>query len=98
MVQSAFPEVEFFRTDSGEPVLRWGILAPGLIAGVFADALQRHTRQRLVAVGSRSAERAERFASDHGAERMKTPNPFWVRRLYQGWLMGLEPTTPRSTI
>lgn len=69
MAQSAFPEVDFFRTDSGEPVLRWGILAPGLIAGVFADALQRHTRQRLVAVGSRSAERAERFARDHGADR-----------------------------
>ena len=44
------------------PPLRWGILAPGGIAHTFADALKKHTRQDLVAVGSRSQERADAFA------------------------------------
>jgi predicted dehydrogenase len=51
------------------PVLRWGILGPGVIAGDFTDALHRHTGQRIVAAGSRSAERAEAFAAAHGVER-----------------------------
>ncbi|PPF13394.1 Gfo/Idh/MocA family protein [Rathayibacter rathayi] len=51
------------------PVLRWGVIAPGSIAGSFVDALQKHTRQRVVAVGSRSLERAEQFASRFGIER-----------------------------
>jgi predicted dehydrogenase len=45
------------------PPLRWGIMAPGGIARSFADALRKHTRQELVAVGSRSQERADTFAS-----------------------------------
>jgi predicted dehydrogenase len=44
------------------PPLRWGVLGPGGIASSFADAVGTHTAQNLVAVGSRSAERAERFA------------------------------------
>ncbi|PPF53613.1 oxidoreductase [Rathayibacter sp. AY1E9] len=51
------------------PVLRWGVIAPGSIAGSFVEALQKHTRQRVVSVGSRSLERAERFASRFGIER-----------------------------
>ncbi|AZZ57128.1 Gfo/Idh/MocA family protein [Rathayibacter iranicus] len=51
------------------PVLRWGVIAPGSIATSFVEALQKHTRQRVVAVGSRSLERAERFASRFGIER-----------------------------
>ncbi len=51
------------------PPLRWGILAPGHIAGRWADAVGAHTRQRLVAAGSRSVERAQVFASEHGVER-----------------------------
>jgi predicted dehydrogenase len=54
---------------STAPPLRWGILAPGWIAAQFTDALHRHSRSRVVAVGSRSLERAERFASAVGAER-----------------------------
>ncbi|WP_426595163.1 Gfo/Idh/MocA family protein [Cellulomonas sp. McL0617] len=54
------------------PPLRWGILAPGHIAGHWATALREHTRQRLVAIGSRSPERAAAFASAHGAERVHT--------------------------
>ena len=51
------------------PPLGWGVLAPGRIAGAFVDALHSNTRQRLVAVGSRSAERAASFAATFDAER-----------------------------
>ncbi len=51
------------------PALRWGILAPGGIAHSFADAVRTHTRQKLVAVGSRSRDRAEAFADDFNIER-----------------------------
>jgi predicted dehydrogenase len=51
------------------PPLRWGILAPGTIARAFALTVQAHTRQRIVAVGSRSAERAAAFAAQLGIER-----------------------------
>lgn len=48
---------------SEAPTIRWGILAPGGIATAFADALRKHTRQEIVAVGSRSAERSADFAA-----------------------------------
>ncbi len=48
------------------PPIRWGILGPGGIAHVFAQAVNRHTRAQLVAVGSRHRDRAERFATQHG--------------------------------
>jgi predicted dehydrogenase len=51
------------------PPLRWGVLAPGRIAGAFVTAITRYTRQRAVAVGSRSLERAQAFASAHGIDR-----------------------------
>jgi predicted dehydrogenase len=50
------------------PALRWGILAPGGIAGQFVDAVGKHTAQRVVAVGSRSLGRAEAFAARFGIE------------------------------
>jgi len=53
----------------GGPVLRWGILAPGDIAKDFVHAVHTHTDQRVVAVASRSAERAAAFAQKHGIER-----------------------------
>ncbi len=46
------------------PVQRWGVLAPGGIAHKFAAALRRGTRQEIVAVGSRSLDRAEAFADE----------------------------------
>ena len=49
------------------PALRWGVLAPGGIARSFADALRRGTRQDIVAVGSRSVDRARAFAGEFGA-------------------------------
>ncbi len=48
------------------PPLRWGILAPGGIAHVFAKAVNTYTRAQLVAVGSRNRDRASRFATQHG--------------------------------
>ena len=51
------------------PPMRWGVLAPGGIARNFVAAVHRHTRQRIVAVGSRSFERADAFARDFGIDR-----------------------------
>ncbi|MCA0253692.1 MAG: Gfo/Idh/MocA family oxidoreductase [Actinobacteria bacterium] len=51
------------------PPLNWGILAPGGIALRFLEAARRDTRQRFVAVGSRSAERAAEFAGKHGIDK-----------------------------
>jgi predicted dehydrogenase len=51
------------------PAIRWGIIGPGGIANVFADAVHEGTRSRVVAVGSRSAQRAQDFATRHGVER-----------------------------
>jgi predicted dehydrogenase len=57
-------------TDPADaPPLRWGILAPGVIANDFVDALRAHTRQQVVAVGSRNLDRAAAFAAQHGFER-----------------------------
>ncbi|GAA3774827.1 Gfo/Idh/MocA family oxidoreductase [Streptomyces coacervatus] len=48
------------------PVLRWGVVGTGWIADRFVRSVQRHTRQRLTAVGSRDTARAEEFADRHG--------------------------------
>jgi predicted dehydrogenase len=48
------------------PPIRWGILGAGNIAGQFAHAVNAHTRAQLVAVGSRTKDRCERFATAHG--------------------------------
>lgn len=47
--------------------MRWGILGTGGIAHAFAAALASRTRQRVVAVGSRTQERATEFAAEVGA-------------------------------
>jgi predicted dehydrogenase len=51
------------------PVLRWGVLGSGWIAERYIGSLQRHTRQQVVAVGSRDGERAAAFAARHGIAR-----------------------------
>lgn len=53
----------------GGPVLRWGILAPGTIADAWTTTVHRNTDQRVVAVGSRTRERAEAFAAKHSIPR-----------------------------
>lgn len=45
------------------PVLRWGIIGPGWIADHFARALCEQTAQQLVAVASRSQQKADAFAA-----------------------------------
>jgi predicted dehydrogenase len=52
-----------------EPALRWGMLGTGQIAGVFAATAHANTRQRILAVGSRTQARADAFAARHGIER-----------------------------
>jgi predicted dehydrogenase len=47
--------------------INWGILAPGRIAHKFAHDLKLVAGARLLAVGSRSLERAQAFADEHGA-------------------------------
>jgi predicted dehydrogenase len=54
----------------GIPTLRWGVLAPGRIAGGFVWALHHHTDQRVHAVASRDPERARRFADQYGVPRV----------------------------
>lgn len=50
------------------PPLRWGVLGTGWIAERFVATLHENTRQRLVAVGSRSQAKATAFADRFGAE------------------------------
>jgi len=57
------PEVEALR---GGPVLGWGVIGSGTIANDFTRTLHANSDQRVVAVGSRSAERASAFAARHG--------------------------------
>jgi predicted dehydrogenase len=45
--------------------LRWGIIGTGWIAGIFAEALAHSRHGRLVAVASRTKERADAFARKH---------------------------------
>jgi len=52
-----------------EPIIRWGILGTGTIARLFAAGLAHVADARLVAVGSRSAASADRFAGEFGIPR-----------------------------
>lgn len=49
--------------------IRWGILGTGKIARILARAVTESTTGELVAVGSRSPERAREFASEFRARR-----------------------------
>ena len=46
--------------------IRWGIIGTGNIAGAIAEALNFLPDAKLVAVGSRNALTADRFADQHG--------------------------------
>lgn len=48
---------------------RWGIAGPGRMAAGIVNDFRAAGNAELVAVGSRSAERAEVFATEHGIER-----------------------------
>lgn len=49
--------------------MRWGILGTGKIARILAQALAESATGELVAVASRSADRAHGFAAEFGTER-----------------------------
>lgn len=51
---------------TGGPVLRWGILGPGWIAGAWAETVLANTEQRLVAVASSQLAKAQAFADAYG--------------------------------
>ena len=51
------------------PSLRWGVLGTGWIADKFVTALQKHSSQRIAAVGSRNIDSATEFARRFGIER-----------------------------
>ena len=48
------------------PILRWGIIGPGWIAERFVHSLKTYSRQQVVAVVSRSQEKADRVAAEWG--------------------------------
>lgn len=54
-------------------MLRWGLLAPGGIAGKFADALSALPGHSLTRVAGRDFERAQAFAARFGAQAVATP-------------------------
>src|SRR5580765_1443630 len=49
--------------------LGWGIIATGSIAGAFARGVGHSRTGRVVAVASRSREKAETFAREHGVAK-----------------------------
>ncbi|GGF03825.1 Gfo/Idh/MocA family protein [Mycetocola zhadangensis] len=55
-----------FANPRDAPTLRWGIVGPGAIANDFTRVVLAHTTQEVVAVSSRSSERAALFAAAHG--------------------------------
>ncbi len=48
---------------------RWGILAPGRMAGKFTNALKHLDNAELYAVGSSDIRRSEKFAADNGFKK-----------------------------
>jgi predicted dehydrogenase len=55
---------------SSVPSLRWGVLAPGSIAGAWVSSVQKHTTQQVVAVASRTPGRAGEFAKAHSIAKV----------------------------
>lgn len=51
------------------PAIRWGVLGPGGIAREWTAALHARTASQVTAVGSRSLERAQKFATEFGVAR-----------------------------
>jgi predicted dehydrogenase len=49
--------------------IKWGIMGPGRIAHKFAQSLKCSEAAEMTAVGSRSIERAEKFAKEYGIRR-----------------------------
>src|SRR5690349_8942130 len=54
----------------GGPAVRWGVIGAGRIAGAFATALHSGTDQRVVAIASRTVDRAAALAATAGIDRV----------------------------
>lgn len=67
MLPRILPSPRLIPYESVKP-LRWGIIGPGGIAEIFADAVHKHTNQRIVAVASQTPGKAEAFAAARGIE------------------------------
>ena len=50
------------------PVMRWGVIGAGAIAQEFVGSVQKHSKQNIVAVASRTAGKAEEFAAAFNLE------------------------------
>ncbi len=46
-------------------LLKWGIIGAGNIAGSFANGVAGSATGELIAIGSRSLEKASRFSKEH---------------------------------
>ena len=63
-----FPEPEIL-DPSSVPSLRWGIVGAGDIAEVFINTLQKNTKQRVVAIASKTPGKAQKLATKFGVEK-----------------------------
>src|SRR5215207_7912587 len=61
------------RAPEGDRTLNWGIIGTGSIAHTFAEFLPASRTGRLLAVASRAADSAARFAREAGAPRHYAP-------------------------
>jgi predicted dehydrogenase len=55
--------------SAAAPPLRWGVLGTGWIADRFIRSVQRHTRQEILAIGSRGDARSMAVAGHYGVSR-----------------------------
>jgi predicted dehydrogenase len=63
-----FPEPEIL-DPSSVPSLRWGIVGAGDIADIFINTLQRHTKQQVVAIASKTPGKADALGAKYGITR-----------------------------
>jgi predicted dehydrogenase len=63
-----FTELEILDPAS-VPALRWGIVGAGDIADVFINTLQKHTKQQVAGIASKTPGKAESLASKYGISK-----------------------------
>jgi predicted dehydrogenase len=63
-----FPQPEIL-DPSSVPSLRWGIVGAGDIADIFINTLQKHTKQEVVAIASKTPGKAQALGSKYGIDR-----------------------------
>jgi len=63
-----FPQPEILHPAS-VPSLRWGIVGAGVIADIFVNTLQKHTKQQVVAVASKTPGKADALGNKYGISR-----------------------------